>query len=297
MPYRLSSKKRLPKALRNTILAQIDDAIMALTDPSIGRPERIHQARKHLKKIRAVLRLIKPTLAKTAYEAERRFYRELGRELAAARDADVLRERFEELVQGSTRDLAMPAIDRLRSALADQQARAAGASEDAEGAVREVIAHLRDGRQRVSDWPLRGCDAKAVARRFQRIHHHGFEAMNEALAHQTSEHYHGWRKRVKDHWYHVRLLEAAWPKVMRKRRKTLKSLADVLGEEHDLAMLRQWLRSRRDPVSRAEAVDTFLEEIAERQALLRARAEPLGRDLFADAPKKLWHHVEQRFKP
>ena len=57
---------------------------------------------------------------------------------------------------------------------------------------------------------------------------------------------HKLRKRVKDHWYHMRLLEGLWPTVMDARINEINALTDLLGDGHDLVVVRQALETRRD---------------------------------------------------
>ena len=45
----------------------------------------------------------------------------------------------------------------------------------------------------------------------------------------TPEIFHDWRKRVKDHWYHSRLLQGFWPAGIRPHRKAVKELSELLG--------------------------------------------------------------------
>jgi hypothetical protein len=50
------------------------------------------------------------------------------------------------------------------------------------------------------------------------------------LQNPAPEDFHRWRKRVKDLWYHVSLLERAWPEQMEALAKELKTLSDDAPE-------------------------------------------------------------------
>lgn len=84
---------------------------------------------------------------------------------------------------------------------------------------------------------------RALRGGLKRTYRRGRTGRKRAFAAPTTERLHEWRKRVKYHWYHVRLLQNVWPEPMKVRRRELKVLADLLGDDHDLAVLRQLLLS------------------------------------------------------
>jgi hypothetical protein len=86
-----------------------------------------------------------------------------------------------------------------------------------------------------------------------------------------------WRRAVKYHAYHVRLLAELWPDELGGRLEVLDRLAELLGEDHDLAV-----HARHAPVEGAARERLAL--VQQRQQALRALARPLGRRLFAERP-------------
>ena len=50
--------------------------------------------------------------------------------------------------------------------------------------------------------------------------------------------FHEFRKRVKYHWYHMRLLKHVWPEMIHARIVEARQLATSLGDLHDLAVFR-----------------------------------------------------------
>ena len=85
----------------------------------------------------------------------------------------------------------------------------------------------------------------------------------------TTENLHDWRKRVKDLWYQQRLLEETWPGVMKAQAKEAKKLSKLLGEDHDLAVLAETLRT--DP-ELTRFADEFEPVIAKRRKKLLKQA-------------------------
>jgi CHAD domain-containing protein len=123
-------------------------------------------------------------------------------------------------------------------------------------------------------WPLRDLDADALAESLKRTYKRGRDAFALADRKPTTSNLHEWRKRVKDLWYQERLLEDTWPGVMKAQAKEAKKLSQLLGEDHDLAVLA-------DRVN-----DSQLHRmIDERRAELLADSRELGRRIYAERPK------------
>jgi inorganic triphosphatase YgiF len=61
MPFRLRRKKTVQKSVRRIALEQIDKAIREVLDDNVNRHEAVHQVRKRCKKLRGLIRLVRPS--------------------------------------------------------------------------------------------------------------------------------------------------------------------------------------------------------------------------------------------
>jgi CHAD domain-containing protein len=286
MAYRLSIDDDLAASVRACAREQLEGAIARLEHADRDPVEAIHDARKHVKKLRALLRLVRPALGGAAYRGENAALRDVGRGLSAARDADVLAATVEALAARFAGRLPAATFDGVRGALAV----AGGAGERDDGAAAEravAIAALRAALARVEDWPLGrvtwGTAVDGAARAYRR----GRDAAAVAWHDPTIEHLHDWRKRVKDLWYHERLLAPLWPAVVGAHGEEAHALSELLGDEHDLAMLCERLEhgALDLPPDAAADVPALLELVDERRGELRRAAQRLGRRLYAESPK------------
>jgi hypothetical protein len=156
--------------------------------------------------------------------------------------------------------------------------------------LREFAGRLRRTQRRLAAWTLDGADFKLIAPGFRDTYRTARRDLARAFASGKSPAFHAWRKNVKRHDYHCRLLRDAWPAMMQAWHLELATLARLLGDEHDLAHLREFLlsrgRAKKDAAFHAVIgfIDTRCEE-------LRNEAEPLGRRLFAEKPKEMLHRV------
>jgi CHAD domain-containing protein len=110
--------------------------------------------------------------------------------------------------------------------------------------------------------------------------------MRAARKQPTAESLHEWRKRTKDLWYHLALLEAAWPPVMETLADEAHELSDRLGDDHDLAVLLEWAEEHADPTPIRAGVE-------QRRRRLQADAFAYGARLYADKPSVFVGRVER----
>src|SRR3954462_8594203 len=112
--------------------------------------EAVHDARKRLKKTRALLRAARPAMRPDAFRAYNRELRDQGRALSGARDADVMVETVDALAEHNTRRVKRAHFMAVRGRFV---ARAAG--EVPEQRVRELA-------NSVERWPLGGISADTL---------------------------------------------------------------------------------------------------------------------------------------
>jgi CHAD domain-containing protein len=236
--------------------------------------ESIHDARKRLKKTRSLLRLARPGMKRKRYRRQNAALRDAGRALSGARDADVLAETVDDLAKRFSGQLPKATFDRVRAPLATR----ANATEP-EGSADTLASLLH------AEWPVGDVD---LAASLERSYVRGREAFKVADAEPTAEHLHEWRKRVKDLWYQQALLEEVWPKVMGAQAKEAKKLSQKLGDDHDLAVLREVLVG--DPSLGGE---DLLPLIDQRREQLLKQVRKRGRRVYAERPKHYARRVRR----
>jgi CHAD domain-containing protein len=118
--------------------------------------------------------------------------------------------------------------------------------------------------------------------------------LGAARAEPTTDALHEWRKRVKDHHFHLRLLRELWPPVVKPVEAQAGRLGELLGAEHDLAVLGQTLAD--GSVGESELVQELAERIAAERASRREAAFALGARLYAQRPEAYGLHVRALWK-
>jgi CHAD domain-containing protein len=224
----LSSRPRrdVPETVREVAREQLADAVHNLRDDRDDDPvAAVHAARKDLKKTRSLLRLARPGMDAGVYRRENRTLRDAGRALSGTRDADVLVEVADGLAERYGGQIPEASFTALRDELA-ADARAARAG-DGDGAAGQAVAVLEGVAARAAGWPLDDCDRDALVSGAERAYRRGCAALAAALDEPTDERLHDLRKRAKDLWYHARLLEDAFPRVLKAQGKAAHRLSDL----------------------------------------------------------------------
>lgn len=293
MAYRFKSRKNVEQELRRIARQQLERASAELTDPELDPAKAVHQARKRLKKLRSLLRLVRPVLGREVYKRWNQRFRDLGRSLASARDADVLLQTLDELAEAMRVNAAAPDLSALRRELSAPSGQEVGDdSRDLKTRMAAVAEDLRAAREEMIYLSIDGKRFEPLGAGLQRTHARGRKALRKTRESPTDARFHEWRKRVKDHWYHSRLLMDVWPSLMKPYAKEMKRLSDLLGDDHDLAVFRQRLRELPEdtlPVSITEALHRSIEL---RQNILRSEAYRVGYRVYVEKSKRLRQRIE-----
>jgi len=274
--YELEGSEELGAGLKRVAAGRAEKALERLRGDGEDPAEAIHGARKDMKKLRAVLRLARGALPNQIYKEENRRYRDAARALSASRDAEVKLETLDALA-GRDGGLPQEAVEAWRQIL-DRDREAAANTAQAESAIGLIEAGLEGIRR----WPLEGDSWKLVGGEVKRAYRRGRRAMASAASDSSEESFHEWRKRAKDLWYQLRLLGPAWSGPLGAAAEEAHRLTDLLGDHHDLAVLRQDLRERRLGEEETRALEAAIDA---RQGQLAAEALDLGRRLYAEPPK------------
>jgi CHAD domain-containing protein len=291
MAYRLSMAPDVdvPSSVRACAREQLAGAVRRLEGAERDPVTAVHEARKHLKKTRALLRLARPALGTRAYRAENAALRDAALALSLARDADVRVQTVEKLAEHGVGRLPADVFDALRDALAVEAARGLDGDGGAVRTLAPVIEQLRAAELRVDAWPLDGADWDTLVAGSARAYARGRTAFAIARRTPEAELLHAWRKRAKDLWYHQRLLAPAWPAVLEVHAEQAHTLSELLGDDHDLAVLSERLATDEDAAPLDPRVDAQRAElralVADRSAQLRDAATQLGRRVYAEPPK------------
>ncbi len=285
--FRLEPGESAREGIARVARGQLDLAIELLQSGGGGdRAESVHEARKALKRLRTVLRLCKQWLGEERFRQENTILRDAGRSLSGARDARVLIETLDTLRESLGPELADATWSGFRDRLVVEAETHEQRNGDAEPSGNAALA-LAGVRDRVELWPLpEDGGPEDLAEGFERVYAKARRAGRRAKRRPTTARLHELRKRTKDMWHSEQLLESLSPKRVHRLRRRSHRLSDVLGDDHDLAVLLDRAEQLRETFGPGEL--ELLRALAERRRRTLER-EALGRarKLYRRKPHKL----------
>lgn len=299
MAFRLHPQAPLADGVRALALDLVERARADLAR-SENRAQGVHEARKAFKKMRALTRLVRTSLGRQWHE-ENRFWRSLGHALAAERDAEAMVQAYDGLLG---KEVASPGFKELRELLVRRQRAIAKAAEvgvvffpapepgEPVAEVQpvpppppadDVEARLAEAPGRVQGWSLPegfGPLAEGLEASYRRARRRWRQARRLPSAAVL----HTWRRAVKQHEVQVGLFREAAPGPLSAHLEILDALTEVLGKDHDLAVLRSLLAEKGTTWGDPDTLDALLARMARRHAELHRAAFSLGERALAERP-------------
>jgi CHAD domain-containing protein len=282
MAYRFKLEEPFARDFRRIGLAQIERAGRELARGA-ERARAVHETRKALKRIRALLRLMRPALDADAFRRENARFRDMGHRLAGEREFDVLVETIVKLEALPRAKRHLGTLATLKDEVAAARARHAGGGD--ETTTKEALTVLAQAKQEFAGLEPRGHGFALIGKGLARSYRNGRRAIKAAYAEPSDEAFHELRKAVQLHWRHMSLLARAWPDLLEARVAAAKQLSQVLGDDHDLAVLVGFVEGLA-PERLAPADAAAVVRLARgRQRELRAAARPQLARLYAEGKR------------
>ena len=293
--YRLSPDETVPDGVRRMARGQIEAAIELLSGHG-DREAAVHETRKALKRVRTLLRLARGDLDPQTYRNETDGARQIARRLAVARDSEVMVETLRAVSERFSGELPLDQIEDLRSRLLAEHREAQQRLDADDVLLGSAIRQLEAALARVPGWTFAHDDCRALTPGLRRVYRRGRRAFKAARREPSTENLHELRKRAKDLWHAAQVLRRARPSRMRKVRRGAHDVSDLLGENHDLALLRtEALRHRRELADPA-ALIALLGVIDRRRTQLEHQALRRAAPLYSTKPGAFVKAVERGWR-
>jgi CHAD domain-containing protein len=281
MPYIIDLKLPLDQAVLSVASEQAEQAITALREgDSATLDDRVHDARKCVKKLRALLRLVRPGLAKSSYRSLNLTLRDAARLLSSTRDRAALLEALSKLrSQTGTSQAPATDFDRIEQLLRGGDEQATAGSQQA--ALRDAREMLTGVAERFKRDGLGDVDAETLIAGLRRTYRMGRLQSVVVTTEESAHEFHEWRKHTKDAWYHVRLLSGAWPGALDALAGELAVLSELLGDDHDLYVLLEAVTAAAG-ASDLPDLPAFRSRVSQRVTELRTASTALGARIYAE---------------
>src|SRR6266850_2908099 len=281
MSYELQQEETLGDSLRRICCKQIKDAVAVAKGEVETDDTPVHQMRKHLKKARAGLRLVRKEIGRGLFRQQDHALRDVGRLTSEIRDAEVRLQTVRELKEvthkrgrnsyGKLEGMLILELENFMAAFAEWQTQA--------------VPMLERARANVDSWPLDQFSCKQLRCAVQRTYKGARKALARAEAAPTTENFHRFRTRAKRLWYELRILRPINPVVLKNLSDDLRAMANLLGRAHDLSFLGGRLGGGNEKSEWEREGHKLLAVIEVSQGDLQQGAAELAEHFFAERPR------------
>ncbi len=281
MAFAIDPTDKIGDEIQHLAARRLQQALTTLDEIAVDHgalSEGVHKIRKRTKEVRALARLVRADLGDD-YQVFNRTARDAAQTLGPLRDAHALLGAVDELGEQATLGHD-PRFARVRLPFADDAA-AAGEGPDLEDRLATARVLLDDAATQIKRWQLDESFG-TVGRGLRAAYRRGRKGLALARRQPTDEHVHEWRKAVKHLWYDLRALEDVAPSIVGPLVDVLDELAELLGDDHDLAVIVERLESDPDRYGGSAIVDDIRDVARRRQQQLRTPAFRLGATVYAE---------------
>jgi CHAD domain-containing protein len=290
-------RRAIPRLARE----RVDRVLKSLGEKPRPGAESIHEARKTLKSLRALLQLARGSIDADVRRRENICFRDAGRLLSPLRDPQALLEALNYFCERpdhsgvSTRkqESIRRFIERIQREIEKRLVDGLPQRE-----VRKLARELRVVRSRAALW-FEGIPAGTaneweiyvgigLRRTYRKAKNLVWQF--EVMGHERSDDntWHELRKSAKALGYQLRLLKPIWPKMMNVSVDEIDQLTDRLGDANDLAILRaKILNEPYNPSETQESAEIrriFLQMLDRRKQKLQSEAFKLAKLVYAEKP-------------
>jgi CHAD domain-containing protein len=281
------------ESLQDGLLRVMDDLVdsAAQTDKksSSDAQSHLHRLRTTIKRMRALLRLVRPVTGETFFRRENERLKYAAGCLSAARDKEVASTTLSELpISNEAEQLA------IKAALSGFEG-SPGPSNDLEKVIKQVKEALALTRHQFHRLDLTGAEREVIESGLRTVYRQSRNRMKMALRNGDDEAFHRWRIRVKNLYYELQFLESIWPKRLGKMVSLLSKLQDKIGLDHDLAVVKALLRKTPNTFGGKHSVDLLVNRLDEKSRRLRRKVRPNGRKVLAEKPGRFLHQLSRRW--
>lgn len=261
-----------------------------LATPAATSDSNIHDMRKTCKRLRALLRMLRPSISADGFRVLDGKIREFASQLAVLRDNKVMLDTLDQVGQHFAALLREETFAPVHEALVEVTNRGAGQPAAALD-LPALRARITDILTLARELDCRQISEEKLLDGIVGSYRRGRRALARVEASPDTGHAHRLRRLAKYQYYQLQMLSAWNEAAIRPLERAFHKLEDTLGQEHDLAVLESMLTDRPQLCQgrvRRELLHALIES---RRIAFMSQALQLARELYHAKPGKYRHRL------
>jgi CHAD domain-containing protein len=288
MTFALRSGESISKGLKRSLVSDLKRALREVD--ALNSEGHIHELRKRIKRMRALLRLVHQNIGSQAFHCVDARLQKAGKQLAELRDAEVSLTTLEGLKNDRVVRIQPKAVQTLLEQLATRHKAALIRLLGHKHRIRHIKQRLKESKRDVGRWKL-GSGWQLIQAGIIATYNTSQNCLANAIADPSIEKLHSWRKEVKCLWHQMQFIHALHGRRVSRLEKRLHDLATALGDDHDLAILAQVVIDNREEVDISSCALSFATAAKKKRLKLQEQAFTLGRHLFQQSSEGFDRHL------
>jgi CHAD domain-containing protein len=239
--FKLTPKETTAENFQRILAGELDNIISHCDSNPEKIHKSIHEIRKCIKKIRAILRLVRDEIGYSTYYRENAFYRDMGRSLSQIRSYNVLIETSRILQSDLSSSIPENKIEPLINSIQIRRDKFLEILFLQANFIVDISKQAVEAKKRIADYSVEHDDFRAFKGGLIRIYKQGMRYRDLARVQPSYHNLHDLRKRMKYLWYQMLILQPIFPSMLEAYAETLGSIGENLGIYHDFSELQLYL--------------------------------------------------------
>jgi CHAD domain-containing protein len=297
MSLRLQSRDNVRDAIRRVERERIAAAQELIRGAAqVSSSKGIHQARKQLKRARALLRLIRPDISRGRWTRVDHRLRQVARALSAVRDATVLVDTLQEF--RARHVTTADSLTNVRITAHHRQAQAHDSTLASDKARKKLQRLLGEAAHDLDQWTAIHRGWKAIGPGLRAVYSEAQAAAVplRQVADCDNLTLHKARKRAQTLLHVLEFLQSAQPRRIGARIHALHELTDLLGKDHDLAVLEGTLHDSSSTRLTAAGLRGLSTAMATDRRTLKTRASRLAGEIYTETEDAFVSEIREHWK-
>ena len=293
--FRISERETIKETINRILYEELDKILENCRNQQDDLHISIHEIRKSIKRIRAVLRLVREEIGYSSYYRENVFYRDINRSTSDLRTFNVLILSLEGL-QGDLGDRLPPErFAPLAEQMREQRDKMLSGMLSSDRILKDLSVQFIIGRSRIPNLPIHKNNFEVLAGGMHRIYRQGKQYLDKSMKEPGVHQLHDMRKRIKYLWYQIELLKPVYPGLLKAYASSLESISERLGTYHDLAVLSDYLVKNETGLDK-DLRDTLVEACEFKKAAMLPGIFTMSSAVYSEKPEAFIQRLDGYWK-
>ena len=279
MRFQLKRKESLARGARRLIQNELAMARCELKSKDLSIDEQVHELRRHTKRVRAILKLIRDGLGSKVYRSENHRLAQVARRFSDVRDARACADAFDSILDTAEVPIFSEKERNEKKCLFRTRLEQAHEQQATNAGFREALRQIRSVRYRVARWKIRQSDEALIERGFGRVYSAGRHALKNVRIQPDHRNLHTLRKVATSLRIIVEILSTRFPR-LHEFHRALQLLTADSGKCLDFGLLKSVLLEEAQRSTGGHAMESVIRQIGDRHCNLLAHVLQNAEEIF-----------------